>query len=220
MAFSNPVYEEEARRAAERVYAGRGGWIGNTYYNPGYTPQGPVVANTSNSPGNDPAAPLRGNVAYSDSGSSGTAASLADPFAPERAKYQNELSKLVSDPSSFFNSGLFKASTDYGIQAINRSAAARKQLTSGNRLAELLKYGQATGAQNYFDQANLLSLLSGATTGSPAAAASAQTAANALDYAKQQYADQQLAAERARKAADTEAWRNNMNNLYKDYAFG
>ena len=212
----------DEEREWKKIYAGMGGTVNGVTYNPGFTPQGAVQAN----PGmqyNDwtelQAAP-RIDLGTGSSGSSSSAASLADPFASERDQYKNELANLVKDPSSFFNSGLFKASTDYGIQAINRSAAAKKQLNSGNRLMELLNYGQATGAKNYFDQANLLGTLSGAKTSSPAAAASAQSAADSLDFQKQKYADDQLAAEKAAKAAGTQQWSQNMNNIYSNFAFG
>lgn len=94
------------------------------------------------------------------------AARLADPFANERKQYQNKLSTLVSDPGSFSSSPFYKFAYDQGLNALQRKGSVR----SGNKLAALMKYGQDAASQLYFPQANLLSTLSGATTGSPAAA--------------------------------------------------
>lgn len=94
------------------------------------------------------------------------AARLADPFGNERKQYQNKLKTLVDDPGSFSSSPFYKFAYDQGLNALQRKGSVR----SGNKLAALMKYGQGMASQAYFPQANLLSTLSGATTGSPAAA--------------------------------------------------
>lgn len=94
------------------------------------------------------------------------AARLADPFGNERKQYQNKLRTLVDDPGSFSSSPFYKFAYDQGLNALQRKGSVR----SGNKLAELMRYGQGMASQAYFPQANLLSTLSGATTGSPAAA--------------------------------------------------
>lgn len=93
-------------------------------------------------------------------------AKLADPFMNEREGYQNQLRTLMSNPGEFSSSPFYKFAYDQGLNALQRKGNVR----SGNKLAELVKYGQGMASQAYFPQANLLATLSGATTGSPAAA--------------------------------------------------
>lgn len=97
-------------------------------------------------------------------------ARLADPFMNERTGYQNQLRTLMSDPGSFASSPAYKFAYEQGLGAVNASNAARGRANSGNALKDLMDYGQGKASQLYFPQANLLALLSGATTGSPAAA--------------------------------------------------
>lgn len=214
MSLGHPSPSDPIEIQWQNIYAGQGGWVGTTYWHPGHTPQGAVVY----APGAKDPAPKLNPSATTSSASSSNAAALADPFASQRSQYQTQLSDLVKDPSSFLSSPLHKATTDYGVQAINRSAAAKGQLNSGNRLTDLLRYGQATGAENYYKQADLLSTLSGATTSSPAAAASAQTAANALADSQARYKEQQeqllLEQQNARNTASTQNWIQNN----RDYA--
>jgi hypothetical protein len=94
------------------------------------------------------------------------AADLADPFRNERKGYQNSLRSLMANPGEFSSSPVYKFAYDQGLNALQRKGSVR----SGNKLAALMKYGQDAASQLYFPQANLLSTLSGATTGSPAAA--------------------------------------------------
>lgn len=97
------------------------------------------------------------------------AASAADPFASQRPQYQNAMANLmqgnfdINDPS-------YKFRFDQGQQALERSMAAKGFLGSGNMLTELQKYGQGMASQEYQNQYNRLLPLTGATTGSPAAA--------------------------------------------------
>lgn len=97
-------------------------------------------------------------------------ARLADPFAPQRGQYQNQLSRLMANPGDFASSPTYKFAYDQGMGALTASAAARGRLNSGNYLKDLMDYGQGKASQLFFPQANLLSTLSGATTGSPGAA--------------------------------------------------
>lgn len=94
------------------------------------------------------------------------AARLADPFANERKQYQNSLRELTSNPGSFSSSPFYKFAYEQGLNALQRKGTVR----SGNKLAALMSYGQDRASQSYFPQAQLLSTLAGATTGSPAAA--------------------------------------------------
>lgn len=101
-------------------------------------------------------------------------ASVADPFAGQREQYwtdlrnqvtasgqpgayQNQLATLMSSPGSMATSPMYQFAFDQGLNAVNRTQAARGMLGSGNRLYELTNYGQGLAGQQYFNQANLLS---------------------------------------------------------------
>ena len=71
----------------------------------------------------------------------------------------------------------YQYSFDQGMEAINRSAAARGQLGSGNRLMELNKFGQGQASQNFFNLANLYSKLAGADSQNAAGAVGAAASA-------------------------------------------
>lgn len=59
---------------------------------------------------------------------------------------------LIRDPSKIQQTAGYQFALDQGNQAINRSAAAKGMLNSGNVLAELAKYGQGMASQNYQQQ--------------------------------------------------------------------
>ena len=48
----------------------------------------------------------------------------------------------------------YKWRYDQGLEAVNRTAAAKGMLGSGNRLSELVKYGQGAASQEYGDEWN------------------------------------------------------------------
>lgn len=98
------------------------------------------------------------------------AAAAADPFASQRGQYQQMLQALMTSPGSFALSPAAQATLDIGRQNLERSAAAKGFLGSGNVLGELMNYGQQVASQDYWKQIQNLQALSGATTGSPAAA--------------------------------------------------
>jgi len=102
----------------------------------------------------------RQSLSYGDQ-----AARYADPFMGERGKYQKQLSDLLANPGSFSSSPVYKFAYDQGLEAINRKGSLR----SGNKLAELERYGQGMAGQQYFNQAKLLSDL--AVSGSSPTAA-------------------------------------------------
>ena len=70
--------------------------------------------------------------------------------------YQNQLNNLLSNPNAIQQSPAYQFALDQGNQAINRSAAAKGTLNSGNVLAELAKYGQGMASQEYGNQFNRL----------------------------------------------------------------
>ena len=102
------------------------------------------------------------------------AVGIADPFAPYRSVYAQSLSNLYSDPSKITSLPAYQFRLNQGLDAINRNAAAKGYLGSGNRLMELMRYGQDYGSQEFDREIARLSGLSGATTGSPAAAGQLQ----------------------------------------------
>ena len=103
------------------------------------------------------------------------AVGIADPFAPYRKQYAQSLSSLYSDPSKITTLPAYQFRLNQGLDAINRNAAAKGYLGSGNRLMELMRYGQDYGSQEFDREIARLSGLSGATTGSPAAAGQLQS---------------------------------------------
>ena len=149
---------------ADSVWSDENGWMTKSAYNAykNATQASAAVAN-----------PVvgGGSVSTGTTGSSNLR-DVADPFHTQRAQYQNQLSSLMSNPDGFMNSSLFKSMTNNGLEAINRTAAAKRQLGSGNRLTDLMNYGQGEGSKQFFNYAGLLGNLAGANTSSPSAAAS------------------------------------------------
>ena len=70
----------------------------------------------------------------------------------EQQNYANRYKQLLDDPSKIQQTAGYQFALDQGNQAINRSAAAKGMLNSGNVLAELAKYGQGMASQNYQQQ--------------------------------------------------------------------
>ena len=102
----------------------------------------------------------RQSLSYGDQ-----AARYADPFMGERGKYQKQLSDLLANPGSFGSSPAYQFAYNQGLEALNRKGSLR----SGNKMAELERYGQGLAGQQYFNQAKLLSDL--AVSGSSPTAA-------------------------------------------------
>lgn len=117
---------------------------------------------------------LGAGITSSDASKYGQMAALAaDPFSGQRGQYQTMLANLMTNPAAFNLSPAATAQMNLGTQNLQRSEAARGFLGSGNILAELQGYGQKIASQDYYNQLQNLELLSGATTGSPAAAGQA-----------------------------------------------
>ena len=70
--------------------------------------------------------------------------------------YENRLKSLMENPNSIQNSGAYRFAFDQGQQAIERPAAAKGMLNSGNILAELARYGQGMASQQYDKEADRL----------------------------------------------------------------
>ena len=71
----------------------------------------------------------------------------------------NKLSALLSNPSSIESQPGYQFAYNQGLEAVNRTAAAKGMLGSGNRLYELTKYGQGLASQQYGNTVSQLSNL-------------------------------------------------------------
>ena len=101
----------------------------------------------------------------------------ANPWANQAPQYQNKLAQLLETPGAMASNPAYQYSFDQGMEAVNRSAAARGQLGSGNRLAELTRFGQGESSKNFFNLANLYSKLAGADNQNAAGAVGAAASA-------------------------------------------
>lgn len=166
---------------ANAVWSDERGWVTKQEYDALKGMQAATAAASA------PAAPAPAVPAAGSGGAqfnAGNLRDIADPFHTQRGQYQNQLSALMSNPDSFMQSGVFKSMMNNGLEAINRTAAAKKQLNSGNRLTDLMNYGQGKGAEQFFNYAGLLGKFAGADSSSPSGAASAIVGAqgNANSY--------------------------------------
>lgn len=114
-----------------------------------------------------------GSSSHGASGGGGPA-QTADPFASQRPQYQDQLSKLMSDPNSFQMSSAAKFAEKEGMDATSAQWAARGLNGSGAMEVDLTKYATGFAGQQYQQQMSNLMTLSGATSGSPATAGQMQ----------------------------------------------
>jgi hypothetical protein len=113
---------------------------------------------------------IRGITGGDISAASG-AALKADPFAPERGQYQQQLAALMRDPNSFKTDPGYKFALGQGQEGITRAEnALYGTQRTGSLAPDLAKFTEGYASQAYADRINQLMVLSGATTGSPAAA--------------------------------------------------
>jgi hypothetical protein len=145
------------------------------YYSPAGT-VGPESGMQGNNPGNlTPQALAYQQNAQNMPQYAAQAASMADPWASQRGQYQTSLSQLMNNPGAAMQDNpFFKWQQQQGENAVNRAAAANGQLGSGNRMAALSDYSQKQAGNNYFQLADLYSLLGGAKNQNPGAAAQIQ----------------------------------------------
>ena len=106
------------------------------------------------------------------------AAGIADPFAAQRPQYQSMLQQLMTNPASFQGSPGYQWQFNQGMEAVNRTAGAQHMLGSGNRLQELMQYGQGMASQDYNNQFLRLANLAGASAGQPGTAGQLQAGYN------------------------------------------
>jgi hypothetical protein len=108
-----------------------------------------------------------------DANNANAVADVADPFRHQRPQYQQDMSNFMADPSKIFQDPAFLAAQQQGGEAVARNAGAAGMSNSGNKMADLFSFGQSNALKFENQKFNELSLLSGALTGSPAAAAQA-----------------------------------------------
>lgn len=85
----------------------------------------------------------------------------ANRFESGLQGYENRLTGLLDDPSKIKETAAYKFRTQQGEQALNRQMAAKGMLGSGNRLMDLMKYGQDMASQEYDTQLGRLQGLVG-----------------------------------------------------------
>lgn len=90
---------------------------------------------------------------------------LSDPFGSQRGQYQEQLSKLMGDPSKIFEEPAYKAALEQGQQAVERRMAAQGFLGSGNMAIELQDHAMGTANQFFNERVAQLAGLSGAGIG-------------------------------------------------------
>lgn len=113
---------------------------------------------------------IGGAINYAMRPSGQDVSSMADPWAANRPIYMEQLNRLMTQGFNP-NDPAYKARMQAGTSAIERSAAAKGMLGSGNTLAELTQFGQGLASQEYQNQFARLAELAGVQAGSPVDAA-------------------------------------------------
>ena len=98
-------------------------------------------------------------------------AQMSDPFGSSRGQYAGMLQNLMTGATPITASPGYQFAFGQGLEALNRTEAAKGMLGSGNRLQDLMTYGQGMGQSEYSNQVNRLSRLAGADIGGGASAA-------------------------------------------------
>lgn len=148
------------------------------------------------------------------------AARTADPFASQRAQYQQQLAALQANPASVTQSPGYQAQLEQGLQALQRTQAAQGFLGSGNAQQQNAQYAMQLQNQYYQQQLQNLMQLSGANIqGSPTAGSiQAGGAANymggqAQNLANMTYSLQNIANSQQPQSSDQ------MSQNIQDYLF-
>ena len=71
--------------------------------------------------------------------------------------YERRLVQLMNNPDSISDTNAYRFRFNQGQQALERSAASKGMLNSGNTLAALADYGQGAASQEYGNEFNRLS---------------------------------------------------------------
>jgi hypothetical protein len=80
-----------------------------------------------------------------DKKNSAAAIQIADPILPAQGQALGQLQQFLTDPSKSLQDPAFQAVEQLGAENISRQAGAAGMGASGNRLADLFKYGETSG---------------------------------------------------------------------------
>lgn len=117
---------------------------------------------------------VSGYSAYQSKRAGDQALNLASDQASRQSYYDQQLRNLIANPNKIFDDPGYKESFDQGLQAVERSAAARGFLGSGNAATELMTFGQSFASRYLREQEQLLASLSGAQFNPASAMATGQ----------------------------------------------
>lgn len=106
------------------------------------------------------------------------ASASADPFASERAFYQEQLKRMYTDPNYLLSIPGYSKGLNTGIEQVKRNSAKAGRLDSGNINYDLLDYGTKYALDQFNNQSNLLTA-SGANINGGTASANAIMQGNA-----------------------------------------
>ena len=127
---------------------------------------------------------LQGQQAKDLKGIASNAASLSDPFAAERPRYQQQYRELTSAPSNFFKDPAIADVISNQQDITGRKLAASGYNMSGNFADEVARTGQREAFKQYIPFTEMIGRSAGAfqgTQGAGTAYAQPATAANTLD---------------------------------------
>ena len=142
-------------------------WGGGTYYNGGLGYIIPAGYVYNNGQWVSPLTAQTNNIASqklryeADSASTKAAADKASYLAQLQNQQVastagNKLNALLQNPESVSSTPGYQFAYNQGLEAVNRTAAAKGQLGSGNRLYDLTKFGQGLASQTYNSTVNQL----------------------------------------------------------------
>jgi hypothetical protein len=78
-------------------------------------------------------------------GAASTASNIASPTLPLQPQARTDMAAFMADPSSVLKDPAFLAAENLGAENISRQAGAAGMANSGNRLADLFKFGETSG---------------------------------------------------------------------------
>lgn len=109
----------------------------------------------------------------------------ADPFAPYRPGYGQQLRTLMDDPSNFEKHPEYKFIRDSGLEAVERKMAAGGYNKSGNMAAELAQFASGLAATYRGQELDRLANLAGAGISPSPASTALQGKAQTFDQTGQ-----------------------------------
>ena len=136
------------------------------------------------------------------SGSGGGGGYSQPVYEDTAAQYRTRLNSLMDNPDSIANTGAYKFAFNQGNEAVNRNLAAKGLLKSGNRLAELTKFGQGLASQQYGAEFDRMSNLVNTTRAGDISKYGTESSAATARYGVEQQGQNQLKALMMKYALD------------------